>query len=278
MDSKIYSKTKDILYKLTGITLSQNKTVMIDNRLQKMIKSIKFKGNFDELLQQVDNGNYTKEFINSFTTNKTSFFRESFHFDDLRQRILPELFQKQNDIKIYCSASSTGEEPYTIAMTILQTAKELNINDTRYSVISTDIDTEVLAKAKEGIYRFEPYRSEIPPWISLPRFFKRREIENSTQEFLIKAKDELKSIMTFSQMNLNDEKYPFSDNEFDVVFCRNVLIYFNIDDQNIILKKLFKTLKLHGTLYLGHSENPLDLYPYVKRVGHNIFIKIKEFV
>ena len=83
-------------------------------------------------------------------------------------------------------------------------------------------------------------------------------------------------MITFGQMNLNDEIYPFDTHQFDVVFCRNVLIYFSIEDQNKILKKLFRTLKVGGTLYIGHSENPHDLINYTKRVGQNIFVKLKD--
>jgi chemotaxis protein methyltransferase CheR len=92
-------------------------------------------------------------------------------------------------------------------------------------------------------------------------------------EILIHVNDDLNRRVTFAQMNLNDSTYPFSDEEFDVVFCRNVLIYFSSEDQNKILKKLFRHLKIGGTLYLGHSESPQDLINYTKRVGQNIFIK-----
>jgi len=99
----------------------------------------------------------------------------------------------------------------------------------------------------------------------------------ASDEVLIKVKDDLKKMVSFSQMNLNDSSYPFNEHYFDVIFCRNVLIYFSVEDQNKILKKLFKHLKVGGTLYIGHSENPHDLVNYVKRVGQNIFIKTKDF-
>ena len=85
-------------------------------------------------------------------------------------------------------------------------------------------------------------------------------------------------MISFHELNLNDSSYGFSNNQFDVIFCRNVLIYFSVEDQNKILKKIFRHLKIGGTLYLGHSENPQDLINYVKRVGQNIFIKEKEII
>jgi chemotaxis protein methyltransferase CheR len=251
---------------------------MIDNRLQKLMREISYSGEHSDLLDLIANGKYQTEFINAFTTNKTSFFREGFHFEDLRSRVLPPLMKENRDIKIYCSASSTGEEPYSIAMTLLQTQKDNRISRANISLLSTDIDTDVLQKAREGIYMFNPHKNDIPSWVKIQSYFKRRVTDNSSSEFLIKAKDELKRIMHFDQLNLSDENYPFSDGEFDVVFCRNVLIYFTMEDQNKILKKLFRKLKMGGTLYLGHSENPLDLHAYVRRVGHNIFIKEKELL
>ena len=98
----------------------------------------------------------------------------------------------------------------------------------------------------------------------------------SLSKINLKVNDDLKQMITFAQMNLNDEVYPFNNHQFDVIFCRNVLIYFTVEDQNKILKKLFRHLKIGGTLYIGHSENPHDLINYVQRVGQNIFVKIKD--
>jgi chemotaxis protein methyltransferase CheR len=247
---------------------------MIDNRLQKLLRDTGYRGSAEDIMKEVNSGKYVTDFINAFTTNKTHFFRETFHFDDLRDRVLPELLSKSESINIYCSASSTGEEPYSIAMTVL------NATNGSYSssvkIEATDIDTSVLESAKEGIYRVSTTNNDFPSWISLPKYFKRRVEHDYVNEMLLKVKDEPRRILNFQQMNLMDDNYIFNANQFDVVFCRNVLIYFSIEDQNKILKKLFKLLKVGGTLYLGHSENPLELAPYVKRMGHNIFLKLKE--
>jgi chemotaxis protein methyltransferase CheR len=161
----------------------------------------------------------------------------------------------------------------TIKEVMTSTGKQINS-----SIIATDIDTDVLQYAANGIYRFQKSSKEFPSWINPAKYFKRRVQRGLVgDEILIKIKDDLKKDMIFSQMNLNDEAYPFEDHQFDVVFCRNVLIYFSTEDQNKILKKLFKLLKIGGTLYLGHSENPQDLISYSKRVGQNIFIKLKDF-
>lgn len=273
---EIHNKIKKLLYSLTGITLADNKDIMISNRIDKLKRDSKFKGDITELLDLIEKGTFVTEFINSFTTNKTHFFREDFHFVDLKDRVLPQLAKEGKKVKMYCSASSTGEEPYSMAMTVLEAKEELGkFIDT--SIIATDIDTNVLQYAANGIYRYSKSSKEFPSWIKPAKYFKRRVQQNlSGEEVLIKVKDELKRMISFQVMNLNDSSYPFSSNQFDVIFCRNVLIYFSAEDQNKILKKLFKHLKIGGTLYLGHSENPQDLVNYVDRIGQNIFVKQKE--
>lgn len=272
----LHDKVKKILYSLTGITLNENKDIMIANRLQKLKRDTRFDGNLDDLLLAIENGKHVTEFINSFTTNKTHFFREDFHFTDLRDRVLPEFAKSGREIKMYCSASSTGEEPYSMAMTVAELSEMLGVK-VKASILATDIDTNVLQYAADGIYRYSKSSKEFPDWIKPQKYFKRRIQKNlASEEILIKVKDELKKMVTFGVLNLNDSSYPFETHEFDVVFCRNVLIYFSDIDQNKILKKLFKHLKIGGTLYLGHSESPQDLINYVTRVGQNIFVKNKD--
>ncbi|RXK00874.1 chemotaxis protein [Arcobacter sp. CECT 8986] len=274
---QLHNRVKKILYSLTGITLAENKDIMIANRLHKLKRNTKFTGgDIEELLDSVEKGNYITEFINTFTTNKTHFFRECFHFEDLRDRVLPMFANSAKPIKMYCSASSTGEEPYSMAMTVMEAKESLQKNISA-TIVATDIDTNVLQYAANGVYRYSKSSKEFPEWIQPPKYFKRRVEKNlASEEILIKVKDDLKRMITFKVMNLNDGSYPFQKEEFDVIFCRNVLIYFSVEDQNKILKKLFTHLKIGGTLYLGHSENPHDLINYVQRIGQNIFIKTKD--
>jgi chemotaxis protein methyltransferase CheR len=268
----LHDKVKSILYSLTGITLTENKDIMINNRLDKLKRNTHYTGDIDDLLLEISEGKFTTEFINTFTTNKTHFFREDFHFVDLKERVLPEFIKSNQEIKMYCSAASTGEEPYSMAITVKEVDPSL-----RASIIATDIDTDVLQQAANGVYRFQKSSKEFPEWIKPQKYFKKRIQKNlAGDEILIKVNDDLKSMVTFAQMNLNDAEYPFDKEQFDVIFCRNVLIYFSVEDQNTILKKLFSLLKIGGTLYIGHSENPHELINYSKRVGQNIFVKIKD--
>lgn len=269
---ELHSQVKSILYSLTGITLTENKDIMINNRLDKLKRNTKYTGSIENLLALIAEGKFTTEFINTFTTNKTHFFREDFHFVDLKERVLPEFVKNRQTINMYCSAASTGEEPYSMAITVKEVDPTLNA-----TIMATDIDTDVLQQAANGIYRFQKSSKEFPDWIKPQKYFKRRIEKNLVgDEILIKVNDDLKNMITFAKMNLNDEEYPFPKNKFDVVFCRNVLIYFSIEDQNEILKKLFSLLKIGGTLYIGHSENPHDLINYSKKIGQNIFVKIKD--
>ncbi|PNV84509.1 MAG: chemotaxis protein [Sulfurimonas sp.] len=269
-------RVRKLAYTHSGITLSANKDVMISNRLDKLKRFLENE-NIDEVLALIERGEHIDTFVSAFTTNKTNFFRESFHFEDLKDRIVKQAIETSGELKIYCSAASTGEEPYSILMTI-QEAKELYDNSfLNHSLIATDIDKQVLDHASNGVYELGRNTDDFPSWIKPSKYFKRRNHPNKDAEYLIKVKDALRSKVRFEQMNLMSPSYPFKPNEFDVIFCRNVLIYFNQDDQNNILKKLFSTLKVGGTLYLGHSESPLGLTPYVERFGQNIFIKTKEF-
>lgn len=268
-------RARQLAYRYSGITLGANKDIMISNRLDKLKRDT---GNhdIDAILHSIENGTNVDDFISAFTTNKTNFFRESFHFDDLKNRVFPEAIGRGEELKIYCSAASTGEEPYSIVMTMEQAKADYGRPMFLYSLLATDIDREVLRRAREGIYDWGKNSTDFPDWINPADFFKRRIHPNKNGDYLIKVKEHVARKISFNYHNLMSDTYPFKAAEFDVVFCRNVLIYFNQADQNAILKKLFRTLKIGGTLYLGHSESPLELTPYVERNGQNIFVKIKE--
>jgi len=271
-NTHLHNRVKTILYALAGITLTENKDIMISNRLDKLKRNTKYTGSIDDLLKEIEKGSYQTEFINTFTTNKTHFFREEFHFTDLKDRVLPDFINSGKELKMYCSAASTGEEPYSMAITVREVSASINA-----SIIATDIDTNVLQQAANGVYRFSKSKKEFPDWVKPSKYFKRKVISSlSGDEILIKANEDLKKMITFAKMNLNDEEYPFSHEYFDVIFCRNVLIYFSAEDQNKILKKLFRHLKIGGTLYIGHSEAPHELAHYTKRVGQNIFVKVRN--
>lgn len=269
------NNARHLVYEYTGISLSDNKDVMIANRLDKLRRAL-CSDNIDEILSTIKRGENKDIFVNTFTTNKTSFFREDFHFDDLKNRVIKESAAKGDTLKMYCSAASTGEEPYSILMTTEEAKRLYGATYLNYSLLATDIDTSVLEQCRNGIYEWSKIADDFPSWIKPQDYLQRRAHPQKPNEYQVRVKKELQSKVAFKPFNLMSPSYPFKHGEFDVIFCRNVLIYFDQKDQNTILKKLFKSLKLNGTLYLGHSESPLELTPFVQRYGQNIFVKIKE--
>lgn len=274
---KSFRKIQSYLYELTGIHLENNsKQTMMKNRLDSLTRNPIF--SHAQSVQDIldiasQNAQARQLFINAFTTNKTDFFREKVHFQDMLDRAMPQLFNSHFRIKIYCAASSTGEEPYSIAATALY-AKEIYRSSSDIEIIATDIDTKVLQLAKDGIFTFNP-KLHLPNWVNMEKYFDTI-AQNPNGTLQIQAKPELKSMLKFQNLNLFDEKYPFGKNDFDIIFCRNILIYFKIADQEKILHKLFALLKMSGTFYLGHAEDLLGLKDKVERLGNKTYIKIKE--
>lgn len=266
---------RKLVYMRTGITLSAHKDTMIWNRLERLRALLGY-NTIGCLLDAIESGKHAESFISAITTNKTNFFRENFHFDDLLSRVMPKMLKDGANMKIYCAAAATGEEPYSIAMAMEYCKVMNNVPLFYYSLIASDIDSSALDTAKNGVYEWERSSMDFPSWVIAQNYFKRRDHPVRKGDYLIKVKDALKKNIKFGKMNLMNENYPFKLEEFDIIFCRNVLIYFNQADQNSILKKLFRCLKMGGTLYLGHSESPLELSSHVERLGHNIFIKKSE--
>lgn len=274
---ELLNQVRELIYRFAGIHLAENKDSFITNRLGRLSKDLEI-ADRTEILHAVAAGRYRQEFINAFTTNKTDFFRESFHFHDMIDRVLPRFCQKEkleSAINIYCAASATGEEPYSIAASLLHGKRLYGCDCLTPSILATDIDTEVLKIAQCGEYIVNTQLNPLPTWLDLSSYFELRPLEDSTK-IALRARECLRSIVDFKILNLFDSRYALGRAEFDIIFCRNVLIYFKVADQEKILERLFGHLKVGGTLYLGHSEQILSLQGRVDRLGHNIFIKRKD--
>lgn len=274
LDNKQLALIQERLYKYCGIFLSDSKLTMIKNRIYRLMRETQITS-IDMLLSSIEgNPKIQQQFINSFTTNKTNFFREDFHFQDLIDRALPVLFRLNKPIKIYCCASSTGQEPYSIAISVAY-AKKLCNASTPVSIIATDIDTDVLQEAREGVYTIDFKMEKFPHWCEINEYFDSLDDGKNPSVRALKVKDRLRSMVTFKQMNLFDKRYPFMREEFDILFCRNVLIYFKQSDQQAILSRLIDTLKIDGTFYLGHSESLYHLTEKFEKLGNKTFVKTK---
>lgn len=263
----------EFVYQSTGIVLNDNKREMVYRRLTRIIRERKLDsfGDYCQLLRQ--QGEQEKDyFINAITTNLTSFFREPHHFDYMTNEELPKLMAskvKQSNgkkrLRIWSSASSTGEEPYSIAITLLDKMhKEMSGWDVK--ILATDIDSNVLAVGKSGIYEYR--RIESLSDKCKKDYFHRGcgKSENS-----VRVDKKLNDLITFKQLNLLHE-WPIKG-PFDIIFCRNVIIYFDKPTQQELFARYYELLAPGGLLMLGHSENLGGFAKHFDNVGRTIFRK-----
>ncbi|MBL8497601.1 chemotaxis protein CheR [Nitrosomonas sp. JL21] len=240
-----FERIKNLIYKRAGISLSSSKQNMVYSRLARRLRANGF-NNFQDYLNFLEKGNPAEweAFTNALTTNLTAFFREQHHFPILEKHI--EKRKNQNKIQLWCSASSTGEEPYSMAMAMVEVFKSFT---PPVHILATDLDTSVLAKAQLGIYPLD--KLEKIPKEKLRQFFLKGK---GAQSGSARVRPELRNMITFRQLNLLDESWPIRG-PFDAIFCRNVMIYFDKPTQYKILKKFVPLLAPDGLLFAGHSES-----------------------
>lgn len=256
---------KEKIFQLAGIHLTEKKKDLVRSRVQSFLRKSKI-NSVDLLKAELKNSNpaVTQQFVNLLTTNKTDFFRESKHFDFLIYNLIPQWTKdRKTEIKIWCSASSTGEEPYTIAM-VLHNHLPKSIS---FKILATDIDTQVLKKAQNGVY-------SVSKILEIPQEYQDHLIEGKKKaNGWFKVSDDLHSKIVFKQHNLIEGTYP-GDEVFDVVFCRNVLIYFERQTINKLMKKLHLSLKPSGHLFIGHSESIPGTQHFFESIQPAVFRKI----
>ena len=255
-----FERIRTLLYQHSGIKLSDSKSNMVYSRLTRRLRATGMKS-FQDYLQRVerDQGEEWDAFINALTTNLTAFFREPHHFPLLRDHVLS---LRKRPLRLWCSAASTGEEPYTMAMTMVDAFGSFK---PPVEIIATDIDTNVLSKAQAGIYPLE--RVEKLPPETLKRFFLKGSGNNAGY---VQVRKELRDLISFRQLNLLDAHWPVSG-LFDVIFCRNVMIYFDKDTQYKILKRFAPMLETHGLLFAGHSESLHHAADFFKLRGKTVY-------
>jgi chemotaxis protein methyltransferase CheR len=259
-----------LIYELAGISLADTKQVMVQGRLARRLRLLNLEsyGQYLELLLSRKDADEITNFINALTTNKTAFFREKHHFDFLMNKVFPEIRERSKNggprrLRIWCSASSTGEEPYTIAMC----AREFfgNNGDWDIRVLASDIDTNVLETASQGIYR-DDLVEDIPKDL-LHRYFLRSKDGVETQW---QAKPVLRDLITFRRLNLTHGNWPINTT-FDVIFCRNVMIYFDVPTQKVLIERFAEKLQSHGYLIVGHSESLFGVTDAFKPIGETVY-------
>jgi len=254
-----------------GLNLAESKKPLVYSRISKRLKARGIKS-FRQYLEIINLESETSErqaLISALTTNVTSFFREKHHFDILKNEIIEPLranAQGKQRLRIWSAGCSTGQEPYSIAMTILDTLTLEKTSDIK--ILATDIDPLVIQKAKNGIYKTNEHDS-------IPKKFLSRfsvDLENE-----IEICGELKNIITFAELNLM-KPWPFQG-PFDAIFCRNVAIYFDHETQKILWQKLSDLLREGGIIFVGHSErisgpaienlSAIGITSYLKKTGSN---------
>jgi len=258
----------EFVYDCAGIVLNESKREMVYRRLTRIIRERQL-ATFSDYCQLLKaNPEQEKNyFINAITTNLTSFFREQHHFDYMTQNELPRLLalNKNKRLRVWSSASSTGEEPYSIAITLLEAFKNQTDN-WDIKVLATDIDSNVLATGKAGIYQQDRIED-------IPRRFKEKYFHHGTgqNEKKVKVDKQLQALITFKQLNLLHD-WPMKG-PFDLIFCRNVIIYFDKETQQGLFERYYQMLAPGGLLILGHSENLGSYQQYFENVGRTIFRK-----
>lgn len=239
-----FARVRSLIYRQAGISLSEAKQEMVYSRLARRLraKGMTSFGQYLDGLERGDDSGEWEAFTNALTTNLTSFFREAHHFP-----LLAEHMRKMKaPLSIWCAAASTGEEPYSIAITLCEAFGTLT---PPVSIIATDIDTNVLETAANGVYPIE--RIDKMAQDRVKRFFQRGKGERSD---LVRVRPELRQLITFKPLNLLAPSWPVSGG-FDVIFCRNVMIYFDKPTQSKILARFVPLMKPEGLLFAGHSEN-----------------------
>jgi len=255
-----FAKVRTLIHRRAGIALGEQKRQMVYSRLSRRLRELRLPefSAYLEMLESREDGDEWQSFINSLTTNLTSFFREAHHFPALAEHVR----KAQQPVTIWCAAASTGEEPYSIAITLMEA---LGARASSAKVIATDIDTAVLAKAEAGVFTTEQVNRLSPE--RLRRFFNKGTGANAGK---VRVRPEVAAMVKFSRLNLLDPSWSVKE-PVDAIFCRNVMIYFDKPTQKRVLDRFAPLLKPGGLLFAGHSENASLVNQTFKPLGHTVY-------
>ncbi|WP_294335243.1 protein-glutamate O-methyltransferase CheR [uncultured Sphingomonas sp.] len=267
MSKRDFARLAAYIYEVSGIKMPESKKTMLEGRLRRRMRAVNV-DTLDQYCTYLFTGeNLAAEglhLINAVTTNKTDFFREPAHFDYLVEHALPALQARGiRTLRAWSAACSTGQEPYTLAMVLDDYAARTGGPD--YGILATDLDTEVLATARTGIY---PAELVDPVPAALRRTYVMASKDPKRAEVRIVPR--LRSAIGFARMNLMDDRYPVGD-AMHLIFCRNVLIYFDKPTQKKVVSQLYDCLAPGGYLFLGHSESITGLGLPLQQVANTVF-------
>jgi chemotaxis protein methyltransferase CheR len=255
-----FDRVRKLIYDHAGISLAPIKQDMVYSRLARRLRALRLT-RFADYLAVLERGDEAEweTFVNSLTTNLTAFFREAHHFDTLKRHLQA---MSHRPLRIWCSAASTGEEPYSLAITACEAFDSLS---PPVAIIASDIDTNVLATAERAVYAMD--RVERLSAERLQRFFLKG---TGSQSGYARIRPELQRLVSFTRINLLDSRWPVNG-PLDALFCRNVMIYFDKPTQYQILKRFQPLLRDDGLLFAGHSESFLHAADLFHSLGRTVY-------
>ena len=268
MSEADFLKYSTFIYDNFGINMTIAKKVMLESRLQKRLKTLgitSFRSYFD-LINSPGGDLELMQMIDVVSTNKTDFFREPVHFDFLASQVLPA-WQWKKSIRIWSAGCSSGEEPYSIAIAMAEF--NLRHGHLDYQIMATDISTAMLKKGMDAVYGIDRV-THIPLDFKMKYMLKSKDQENPT----IRITPELRKRVTFERLNFMDEMYSQITGSFDVIFCRNVIIYFDRKTQEKVINRLCRKLNKGGILFLGHSESTTDFVLPLEQIKPTIYRRV----
>ena len=258
-----FERVRKLIYEHAGISLAPSKQEMVYSRLARRLRARNLQRFTDYLaLLEADDSAEWEAFVNSLTTNLTSFFREIHHFPMLAEHARTRWLARREPLTVWCCAAATGEEPYSIAMTLIDV---LNSFTPPATVLATDVDTHVPAIVDAGVYGKERVEKLSPE--QLRRFFPS---SSGVRAGTVKVRDELRAMISFRRLNLLDATWPVRG-PFDAIFCRNVMIYFDKPTQRRILERFAPLLRDDGLLFAGHSESFFHAADLFKLRGKTVY-------
>ncbi len=262
-----FERVSALIYKRAGISLAPGKQDMVYSRLARRLR-LKKLTHFHAYLDSLEGNHDPAEweaFVNALTTNLTSFFREAHHFEILAQNL--RKISEKRPIKIWCNAASTGEEPYSLAITACEAFGSMT---PPVQIIASDLDTNVLKHGEKGVYAIDRVERMDPE--RLQKFFLKGVGE---QGGVVRVRPELQRLISFRQINLLDTRWPLQG-PFDAIFCRNVMIYFDKQTQYAILERFAPLLRPDGLLYAGHSENFMHAAKIFRSTGRTVYARAAQ--
>ncbi len=266
MSSGTFNRFVKIIYDRCGIALGDNKKALVKTRIAKRMRQIEISSYDDYLKYVIKDANdfELSQLLDAISTNVTSFYRESSHFDWMNTIIKQWVHEGATRLRLWSSACSSGEEPFTMAIEIMETIGSKPID---VKILATDLSASVLKSGQRGEYS-ESSISPVPKHLKLKYFTKKR--ENGKTIYVVK--DQIRNMVVFRQFNLNSFPYPLKG-PLDIIFCRNVMIYFDKEFRDQIVREFKRFLKPNGYLFLGHSESLSKSFSSFNRVSPSIYEK-----